>query len=308
LNKTASAVLLTAFLFFQYAGSSPAYQPAFSERLILTTAADTNRVILKTAEKYDARGNLVESLRYLPNGTLQSRNTWQYDLTGKKISESRYDSQGGISSALTFRYDENGTLTEQDRRFGAVPLGTVYYEDPGPPPSGTNTVYLSFGDTGLLLTRRTVDCSGATCQIISFFHDRRNRQVDADYYDPDNRLIKRVKSSYDTNQRVTGLTVYDASGALTAQSTFTYDGQGRLVERKEYDPDTSALIATTRSVWEAGLLERTETVDGSGQLTAVVEYSYDGWGRPLKEKRYGFNDAVHPPERTVIRTTSYQYK
>jgi len=146
------------------------------------------------------------------------------------------------------------------------------------------------------------------CQVINFFYDKRNRQVDQDYYDSNNVLLKRVSSAYDANGRVTGYSAYDPSGNLSEQSTFTYDPDGRILTKQDYDTATGLPANLTRNTWDNGLLLVAETTDNQGQVVATTEYLYDSWGRISQERKFRYDNSPDPAVKLLSQVVSYTYK
>jgi|GEM_PF-6660114 len=319
--KTGSYFFFLSFCFFLFCNSIPGFSAGlpFNTRTILRTKADTNIIIDRTVERYDNRGNLIESARYTSDDVLLEKNIWQYNKDNIRISQSRYDCSAGICYVETYMYDVRGDLREQDRSFAGLPLGGYFYSniDQRIPdgravltPGGavSNTYIYKYNKKGLPLQQTLVDCTGETCQIIDYLYDPNDRRVQEKYFDSDSKLQKKVKSSYNAEGRLTETRAYDDAGQLTKRTKFTYDTEGGLLTKQEYDPVTGAPGILTRNTWFGDNLIHTETLNARGEPVSGVEYEYDVWGRISQEIKYFNRLASQAPEKIIHERLIYAYQ
>lgn len=84
---------------------------------------------VKLIYKYDARGNRVEELQYLNDGSLEARTVYEYD--GKGMLKAKYDyGHGGeLSTSNTYTYNGKGDITgETVWEHGGDSKGTILHK------------------------------------------------------------------------------------------------------------------------------------------------------------------------------------
>ena len=62
--------------------------------------------------KYDEKGNEIESNGYNSDGSLDYKYTYKYDEKGNKIEWNSYKSDGSLNYKFTYKYDEKGNEIE----------------------------------------------------------------------------------------------------------------------------------------------------------------------------------------------------
>ena len=67
----------------------------------------------KESLRYE-EGQLIERTRYLPDGKLSYRITYEYDAEGRLLKEITTDEKGSQTYLTTYQYNEKGLLVQKD--------------------------------------------------------------------------------------------------------------------------------------------------------------------------------------------------
>lgn len=116
----------------------------------------------KTINKYDLDGNLIETIRYLPNGEILYQYKYRYDINNKLIEEIfnkkikyfyKYDNKGNMSecthyendklvskTTFTYKFNSKGTMIEKNEFINSELFQVQKYDNKG------NLILNVFGD------------------------------------------------------------------------------------------------------------------------------------------------------------------
>ena len=244
---------------------------------------------IATHYRYDSAGRLVATCRdgctthqrYDRLGRLSSTSrdnrieVKEYDLLDRVIEERIEDVEGQLHSKKCYSYDINGNITSE----------RIYHDADNY--SETCTEYNSQS-----LPTRIVDPDGHVTTI---------RYSHSDHFEKSttDSLGRTTVEIFDPLQRIATTRRYDADGQLTAQSHYSYDGEGHCIRQEEsiirygiitgsfsithsYDTmgnkieTTQQGDRTTRYRYHCERLDRITKPDG-----VSLHHSYDGLGRLL---------------------------
>jgi RHS repeat-associated protein len=225
---------------------------------------------------------------------------YTYDLSGRRIGEENHDPAHTLTRTLSYEYDARGRLNR------------ILYPD-------TFDENLVYSDEGELTSY-----SDAGDRITSYGYDALHRRTSALYPD-----IGTTTYQYNAHDHQVGVIdpislsttyVYDDLGRLSrvvspasGQTEYTYDPVGNVLTATDgagrvgtytHDAlnrvtgityaDTSQNVTYTYDQGTYGVGRLTGTSDASGS----VSYTYDGWGRMVREDRTVLG---------VVYTTEYEY-
>ncbi|PRW64745.1 LamG-like jellyroll fold domain-containing protein [Actinopolyspora mortivallis] len=207
------------------------------------------------SKSYDALGNLVGESGSGAEGSTPDR-TFEYDRAGRMTSAS----VSGHTN--TFSYDDRGNLVATSGPSGE---SSFSYDDEGRIESSTTaageTVF-GYDAAGRLATARD-PLTGITA---SYGYDEAGRRSSVDY---GSQGIRR-EYGYDELGRLSSDVFRGADGSVTAELSYTYDVEDRLVTRKSSTPSE-----TTTSHYTYDAAGRITSWDNGAELT---EYSWDDAG------------------------------
>jgi YD repeat-containing protein len=234
--------------------------------------------VLSSSATYDADGNLLKSLDYSPDGSVNRSVFYEYDKQGKLIGESTFGVHRQALFQRLFTYDTAGDLKEE----------TVYNPD-GSIKYTTVTVY------GSQRTRiKSVRYSRAGYVTSSRTYNSRGELEEETTFTRKNVVDYKTVFEYDVQGNKTLEAYYTGAGKLLNQqnpnhskSVYRYDGNGNLVEETDFKPNGSA---SWRTVYD---------YDNKGN---IVEESHFYRGTILNSKRsydYQFNRSGNWIRKTV---------
>ncbi|MBI3313973.1 MAG: hypothetical protein HYZ83_07035, partial [Candidatus Omnitrophica bacterium] len=217
---------------------------------------------------YDVNGNIVSKVN--PNG---GQTLYGYD-ANNRVTKMTYPD----GTEVRYTYNERGDRTSMQDAAGT----TLYVYDQ------TNRL------------RRLIQPTG---QLIDYNYDNANNLVEMIYggvtiqygYDEANRLIKVTEKKTGQPDKVTSYS-YNAAGDLVSETlpdsvktSYDYDNTGRLIsiiyERINADNSKTHLLSYAYTLDAIG--NRTQMVEkrgaGTSQTTRTLDYTYDLFGRLIKE-------------------------
>jgi len=134
--------------------------------------------------------------------------------------------------------------------------------------------------TNRLLAEEHVDGAGETIKRVSYEYDGGLpvRKVTLDAVG----ILLSYREYTHTPWGVATDTLFDAEERRQSRSVYEYDEEERLSAWSVYD-GSDALLGNTRYVYEGERLHRVRIHGLTGALDGVVEYTYDGEGRMIRE-------------------------
>jgi len=269
-----------------------------------TITYHSNNEARETLHEYDRLNRRIKTTLSDPDGTpggatgfASEVTTFKYDVAGNLIAETNgenetvrrfYDSQGDLISEFDgngdetrYRYDSEGNLTavidgqQNATRYKYDGLNRVTQEtitaevNAISQPLSRSYVYSAAGNLERVFDRNN--------RHIHYVYDSLDRSI-IEYWRPTafvyNEVPTHVMSwAYDKLGRVTKQVDGNASYANTADDivdTFTYDGLGRLVEQRNYDPETFSTQGH-----QSGLPRVRQTYDYFFQTTSTGTIFFD---------------------------------
>jgi outer membrane protein assembly factor BamD (BamD/ComL family) len=207
---------------------------------------------VRETNKYDGKGNKLESSKYLKNGRLYDHETYNYNENGNLLEHSRY-LEGNLKNQEKYTYDERGNVLE----FWKLT------------PSS-----LRQGQLSQLLLEETNKYDGKGNRIehsTDVSHDFRSHETYK--YDETGNMIEKSRVSqkelykYDERGELLEYSKYDSKGILVEKELSKYDKEGRKIEF--YYPKTKMKIICNYSTQGCDLVV---TYSGSTTEQALLKY------------------------------------
>lgn len=181
--------------------------------------------IVRETNKYDEKGNKLESSKYLKNGRLDNRETYNYNENGNLLEHLRYV-EGNLFYQEKYIYNERGNVLE-------------FWElTPSPPRQGQLSQLL-------LEETNKYDEKGNRIEHSTYVsNDLRSHE--AYKYDEEGNMIEKSKVNqkelykYDERGELLEYSKYDSKGSLVEKELNKYDKEGRKIEF--YYPKTKMKI------------------------------------------------------------------
>ncbi len=202
----------------------------------------------------------------------------------REVSYSGYDND--ILGYVDYIYDDEGRLSRREHKgkdHKAYKLHTCFYEK-----DRLARVELAFPGE-------------KPYEIRHYLYDRKGRKVAAYTVEDDGDVTDSVVFEYDKKGHEIGKKQYDYHHELEYTYRFGYDADKRLTSIKRFERDTDTLLSHMRREYsDQGLVVREVAVRDEKPDFVVQAHEYDGEGRLLRTRRFGFDG-------TVQAVTEYRY-
>jgi hypothetical protein len=208
---------------------------------------------------YDSAGKLSEKLKYLADGSLDQKTTYQYDPKGNLVTEREFEHYKDFKDPTfgTYEYNDSGKVTEYTEDWKTTSLHYSYtYDERGHLSEGV--VYESKGK----LSRRE-----------KYKYDEKGNEIEELILESnsDGKWL----SKYSEDNKIIEKDWYEADGSLNSIYTFTYDDSRRLIESVGRESPEGRIYS-----------KETYKYDGSGNLLERGEFSYSGIGEPTRLDKF----------------------
>ncbi|MBQ9680408.1 MAG: leucine-rich repeat protein [Ruminococcus sp.] len=183
---------------------------------------------------FDDKGNVMQST-HLQNGEMVASVKYTYNAVGDRIKESRYNQDGelleeidyneaGLETSATNYLSSHVSKTEYDE-YGNRTRHTVYI-DGSVDHDGT---YVNEYDENGNKVATTLYINDVPERKFVYEYDEANDMIKSYEYDlKEDRLVFRVKYTYDDSHRICDSVLYNAYGEILQSYDYWYDKEGRL--------------------------------------------------------------------------------
>lgn len=260
--------------------------------------ADENRAFLSAQETYDRQGNLLEEVKYLEDGSVDERATFNYDEQGRLTEERVYHALSENEDLRKINYE--------DRKVKDV----VYYgEDPG-----EETITLNDEHGHPLEVRRT-DPDGELEEITRFTYHKPGVVQEELNLDAGEEPLKRIRSTFNEEDQLIGQEIWSVDPNEINQTIVIKKEPGKEIS-EAMDDQGELLYTRIQEFDEKGNLTKFIHRDASGSET-IRETTFDDQDRPislewrngqgmlLKSQTYEYNEDGQVAEETYFETDPY---
>jgi hypothetical protein len=240
------------------------------------------------AERYDSRGNLVESWEYNTSGSPSIKDVYSYDARGR-LRESAHFSYSGSREWLGAKevrnYDLRGRRAEAIRyeaqRDGSMRLAQKM---------------IFYFDQGRLIHTEYYDRMGRQESSSRYLYGLGGRLERIERYDATGSLRGRTFHKYEARGRLAQVEEYDTNGSFGGKTVYRYTAQGITVEQHGAQGQVAVLARYDR---RGNLVERFHSPDLRDSFTYVA---FDCWGnwteRKIVSSAYGERAGHFAPSNT----------
>ena len=176
--------------------------------------------VLLGKSSYDAYGNLLQYIRFTPNGQALYWEVYEYNEQQQVTLFTRYSADRQPDYWREYVYDENG-----------LELSRTRYNSSG---EATDRSEYEYDQQGRLLGQKQFDSTGELNTQTEFaYNEDGSFSVWTYFYDYDGTMSREL-SIYDKNGNRTHYAAYPAGGYLSHGSDSRYDENGNLIEHSEF--------------------------------------------------------------------------
>ncbi len=191
--------------------------------------------------KYDDVGNMTELICYDTEGILTFREKYEYDSKGNLIEKNNYNPSGRLFDKIIYEYDKNGNLVEESTyyEFSESPFfSTTYdYDDRG------NRIEESRYFYGKYKKPRLED-------LYRFKYNESGYLVEKHIYDTNKKLQLIIRYSYNEKGDLTEEYDCEADGGIIGMNSYSYnyDEKGNWKSRIRYKNNKIPEYITIREI------------------------------------------------------------
>ena len=253
---------------------------------IFKKVEDEQKEYLSTCKEYDQQGNLIKVEDYY-EGSLDDSREYKYDDRGNVIKEEDYK-HGKLEYWLEYEYDKQGneirrTLCWNDGK--KMPQMENEYDD-----HGNKTKNVEYGIDGTISYHAENE------------YDDRGNNIKTVLYDENGAITYYSESKYDDRRNITKTVTYDENGAIAYHSEEEYDDRNEIIKSVDYDKD--GVVTSFHLEYDSlGRPGKEITCNADGNITSLVEYSYDekGYQTHIHTLKYDENGKI-----TTETTNDYE--
>ncbi|HSB11303.1 MAG TPA: TonB family protein [Blastocatellia bacterium] len=218
-----------------------------TERAFITTEGKETLRRLESTQRFDDRGNLLESVLYdIGSAVIKSsekppvskRSVFLYNAPGR-IEETIYDSKNDVTLKTVYTYDPAARRVEAITQSDKSPLNvrTLYSYDG----TGKLTERLSEGETpfegrttfsyapdGKLIEENRYSRSGEQQNKTTYRYEANSRRIDRIDFKAKDSVEDLVVVLTDLKKKTKGVAYYRADGTVAWQLSFTYDDRDNV--------------------------------------------------------------------------------
>ena len=178
----------------------------------------------KEVRTYDAKGNLIENVLSTDAG-VHERRVYAYE-GGKLISIVSYDAEGKVESKQFNSYGKNGLLLEEKYFVGKRPFGKTVYKYDQIGNLSEVAFYMPNGTKSIALMG---PCLGA--HRVTYAYNEQRKPTKVVQYNPDGEVKESWQYSYDSKGLVTAKSFEYGSLKQTDVYAYEYDSRGNWIKK-----------------------------------------------------------------------------
>lgn len=226
-----------------------------------------------SATVYDENGNVVEELKFKPDGTEDEKYVASYDDKGNLMEERTYLDDDDPADHKTYERDADGKAVRMYRHYidGTKDTVNFVYDDNGHP-IRKETID-SYNEIESVEEREYDGDRMISRKVIEYDEVVLDEQLE---FDQDGNLIKQTKWSVE-EEDITWVNHFNTDGSLV--KSLKYGPNDKLLGRSDYHYD------------KKGLLTRIEEETGYGKTETTLEY--DQHGNAIMQKEVNQEGAIN---------------
>ncbi|MCB2218827.1 MAG: hypothetical protein KQI35_00425 [Bacteroidetes bacterium] len=219
---------------------------------------------------YNEEGNIIEELKFRPNGQLDEKYVASYDTRGNLLEEKSYLDDPEPADHKSYERDENGKLIRMFR----------HYID-----GSKDTINITYDNQNHPVRKETIDSYDEVESIEerSYQGDNMTKRKITEYdevvleesleYDQDGNLIKQTKWSID-EEDITWVNHFNTEGSLV--KALKYGPNDKLLARSDYHYNDQGQLTSFEEESGYGKSETTLEYDDKGNAILQKEENPEG--------------------------------
>ncbi len=267
---------------------------------------------LSLVTTYDENEQPVETLKFLADGTVEERITYQWENNHLVIQRIEMPQEGMMEEMRYLRAPDGRLLKDQK-----------FYGDQ----AGEYTSYAYHPD-GNIASVISINVDGEKEREEKFEYQDGNLKFHH-IYDGEGNLIVTEETGYENNQRKWKKEI-DATGQIQRITTYTYDHKGNVIAI-ETTNDSGQLIESFHATFDerGNIIENTirgfnsrtfryqydqnnrciseELYNAAGQLASRTVFEYDTTGQVIREFNYNFDPLYSHADTNKMHRYEYGY-
>jgi hypothetical protein len=270
------------------------------------------REFLSLITTYDEHEQPVEALKFLEDGTLDERITYQWE-NNHLIVQRIEMPQEGMMEEMRYQRTPDGRLLKEQKFYGDQ--------------AGEYTSYTYHPD-GNIASLISINVDGEKEREEQFEYQDGKLKFHH-VYDGEGNLIVTEEIGYENNQRKWKKET-DASGQMSRMTTYTYDYKGNLIRMETTDAAGQLVESLDVTFDERGNMienairsfnSRTfryqyddhhrciseELYNAAGQLASRTVFEYDASGQVIREFNYNFDPLYSHADTNKVHRYEYGY-
>ena len=238
----------------------------------------------KTSYKYNEKGNLIQKNNYYNSidGKSEGITTYMYNEKGNQIESNLYNGVGKSEGKTTNKYDEKGRMIEENyyNADGSLSWKLTYKYDE----KGNMIEENDYRANGSLDHKYTYkyDDKGKLIEENSLIYDDKGNLIVECVYGKDDPINYKYIYGYDKKGNRIESNSYNGVGKLESKTTNKYNEKGNQIESNSYNGVGKLESKRTTKYDEKGNLVEENVYDGSGKLDRKTNTEYDSEGNWIK--------------------------
>ena len=188
------------------------------------TSLDQGSLVGKEVRTYDANGNLIGSVSSTDEG-VDERRVYAYQ-DGKLISIVSYDADGKVDSKQFNTYGKDGLLLEEKYLVSNKAFGKTVFKYDQIGNLSEAAFYMPNGTKSIAVIG---PCRGA--HRVTYVYNEQRQPIKKVQYDPDGRISWSWQYSYDSKGQITAESLGYYSSRQTAVHVYEYDSRGNWIKK-----------------------------------------------------------------------------
>ncbi len=257
----------------------------------LTSRADEE--FLELTLLFDEAGNTTEEVKYMKDGQVEEKNSYEYNNVGKLLSHTLLYAVDDVTEKRVLTRDDKGHLLTETKYYGSDSgertdyeyndknnvTAIIRYDEEGEFISREEIIY---DDGASLKERKTVDAGGKLISRITFTTPVNNEIEETEFNEKDALVSKTVIKFNDKGKEVSVIQT-NPQGKVISSVLNAYDENGNIIEKINKDFYSKKVRYEYN---DKNQLTSQEIYDENGLLLRKNMYEYDDDGNLAAEQTY----------------------
>ncbi len=257
-------------------------------------SSESNFEYLSIESQYDDKGNLLEEIKYTPDGKPEEINRFTYNTDGKLTSHEMEMAQEGMKDVIRYERNPAGHLLKEQKFYGEDPgeASAYTYNNDGAVTEVVKTdadgefesrdVFM-YDEKGNIREKLSKDEKGNTIGKSIMEYDDSGNLAHKKDLDGDGNLSHSTNYTYNEKNSIESVVQRTATEKLTESVRYRYDERGNIIEKaiRDFHPRTFKFTFNEKDECVEEMV-----YDQNGQLNTKSVFEYNKDGRVTQELTY----------------------